>query len=366
MGVPTTPTQPTALPTSPTPVVVVTPTPQASPTSEPDTGINITQKDYDDAIARWRAADVREYEIVANHMFVYAEMSGDWKLRVRDGRIIEIWRGDVRLYLDNESGLLNPEANPSNLAFLTVESQFETIRKILEDPASRGLVLGGERYEVEYQIKFNGTLGYPERYAIYPLTITDNERLTQIKSLRVIEQGPNATITFTPAPPETTPTGAVPDTSTSPKPGPEVVIEKGSPASQKAYDDALAKWRAAGVMEYEVTARIEGEGIEQEWTLQVKGSDVTVISSTEGLGAGTGDLDFIIADKQFALMADVLAGNDDPGIKVEGIDLHMTYVVQFDTELGYPARFEMRMQPGPVYDLGYMITVKSFRRISPK
>ncbi|MGA7732581.1 MAG: hypothetical protein WCD37_15080, partial [Chloroflexia bacterium] len=98
----------------------------------------------------------------------------------------------------------------------TVEAHFETIQKILDDPTSRGLVLGGERYEVQYRIKFNDTLGYPEMYAVYPLYITDNERVTRIKSLRVIEQGPNAKVTFTPAPPETTSTPAIPNSSTLP------------------------------------------------------------------------------------------------------------------------------------------------------
>ena len=215
-GVPTTPTQPTKPSATHTPPIVVTPIPQASPTSDPDAEINITRNDYDDALAKWRAADVREYEIVANYIFVYAEMSGDWRLRVRDGKIVEIYRGDVRVFIDDGDSIPNPEANPSNLAFLTVEAQFETIQKILDDPASRGLVLGGERYEVQYRIKFNDTLGYPEMYAVYPLYITDNERVTRIKSLRVIEQGPNAKVTFTPAPPETTSTPAIPNSSTLP------------------------------------------------------------------------------------------------------------------------------------------------------
>ncbi|MGA7730604.1 MAG: hypothetical protein WCD37_04965, partial [Chloroflexia bacterium] len=115
-GVPTTPTQPTKPSATHTPPIVVTPIPQASPTSDPDAEINITRNDYDDALAKWRAADVREYEIVANYIFVYAEMSGDWRLRVRDGKIVEIYRGDVRVFIDDGDSIPNPEANPSNLA----------------------------------------------------------------------------------------------------------------------------------------------------------------------------------------------------------------------------------------------------------
>jgi hypothetical protein len=201
-------------------------------------------------------------------------------------------------------------------------------------------------------------------YVIHALTITDNDRIISVKSLRVIEQGPNATVTFTPSPPEATPT--VEGAAVTPNPGPEVLIEKGSAESQEAYDRARAKWLAMGIVDYELTAKIEGEGIEQEWTLRITPAGTTVISSTEGMDAGTGDLHLMLPDEQFALMADVLAGNDDPGIAVEGTDLHTVYAVRFDTQLGYPARFELRLLPGPAYDLGYVIYVKSFRRTPPE
>lgn len=206
-GEPLTQTLPTStLSTASTPTAAVTPsitlqTPSAiaSPTVEPEAEINVTRKDYDDAIAKWRAADVREYEMVADYQSGNAEMGGDWKLRVRDGKIVEIYRGDVRVIID-DSSIPNPEANPSNLRFLTVEAQFEAIRKLFEDPSSRGIVIGGKRYEAQYRIKFNDGLGYPEMYSIYPVQITDNERMTGIKSLRVIEQGPNAKMTVIPIP----------------------------------------------------------------------------------------------------------------------------------------------------------------------
>lgn len=359
---PTLPPAPTSTPNVPMPTATSV---TASPTRSPDE-INITSEDFDKALAKWKAADVREYEIVASYFFVYAEMSGDWRLRVRDGKIVQIWRGDVEVYVDDGTGIPNPEANPDSLAFLTVEEQFKLIKKLLDDPSSRGLTLGGTNYEVEYRITFNDALGYPEKYAIYPVSITDNERITEIKQIRIIEQGPNATIGITPAPAFPTSTPRTDMSTPTAEASGEFTIAKDNPDSPIFYADALAKWQAAGITEYRILSTIQSEGLEQFWELHVKDDKVTVVSSSEGTEVTPADYDWVLPDKQFALMADVLAGNDSTGVVVEGQDFHIAYVVQIDPEFGYPTRFEMRVLPGPIYDMGYVITVEDFEVLGTK
>jgi hypothetical protein len=213
-------------------------------------------------------------------------------------------------------------------------------------------VLGGERYEVEYQVAFNDALGYPERYAIFPLTITDNERITQIKSLRVIEQGPNATVVVTPG------------TQITLQPGPEVIIDATyDPAAKQALEEALTKWQAAGITEYEFTTRYMDEGTEQQWTLRVSGDNVTLVASTEGTDAPPDEYAIGLPEEQFATLQD--AANNIENLTEDG-KLVMTYAVRFDTNYGFPVRFEMRPEPGPAPDLGYIISVDDFRVIATK
>jgi hypothetical protein len=374
-GIPETPTVPVA--PSATPVAQAdTPTPRpprATPTSDTESDINITRQDLDDAMAKWSAADAREYEVIASFGSPYSDLSGDWRLRVRDGVIAEIWRGDVSVFLDDSGNSIpNPEANPGTLGFLTVDSQFRDIMELFDDPSSMDLEIGGERFGVQYDIKLNDELGYPEEFYSNPIRITDNSQSRQIKQIRILEQGPNAKVVVTPAPPFTTPTAKPTSTSIPVEPtgtatpvvsGQEVIIEAGNPQSFTDYTEALTKWSVNGPAKYEITARVMGEGTEQSWNLRVENGKVTVLGSSEGTDVTEADYEMVLPDKQFLMIAQVLAGDDDIGMEVNGQQFHITYAVTFDPDQGYPTRFEMRVMPGPVMDIGYVVIVDDFKEI---
>lgn len=380
--VPIVPTVPAATPTvidaaTLTPIVEVnlpTPGPSATATVDPyQPVINITRKDYDDAIAKWRALDVREYEVIANFGSAYSDVNGDWRLLVRDGIIVQIWRGDVEVFIDDGSrSIPNPEANPGTLGFLTIDSQFRDIKELFDDPSKMYMEIGGDKFEMEFDIEFNDEFGYPEYFYSNPIRITDNSEARRIRQFRIIEQGPNATVLVTPGPalptntPRATSTSRVPEptgTTTVDNPTQEVIIASGSTDALTDYSEALTKWYGSGVLEYEIKARVAGEGVEQFYELNVKNGKVTVISSSEGEAVTEDDYGIILPDKQFMMMAEVIAGNDDTGVELEGQKFRITYAVQFDPKLGYPTRFEMRVVPGPALDMGYAVIVDEFKVI---
>lgn len=369
-GLPNVPSEtPTTQANGPTPTSQA----QATPTRDPfGAWVSVSRDEYEAAVAKWKAADVREYEILANFGSPTSDVNGNWLLRVRDDKIVQIWRGDVEVYIDdNGRSIPNPEANPGTLNFLTVQAQFDDIKELLDDPSKLYVEISGDKYEVQFDVKLNDELGYPEHFYSNPVRITDSSEARSIWQIRILEQGPNATVDVTPAPPLESPTPRPRATATGtsepvePTAGPtqEVVIEKFNPDSSAAYVDAKNKWEAAGISEYEIEATIAGEGIETSWDLRVKDGKVTILDSSEGIEATEDDYGIVLPDKQFAMMADVIAGNDSTGVVIDGQEFVITYVVEFDPDLGYPHRFEMRAKPGPAMDMGYVVTVTDFKVI---
>jgi hypothetical protein len=147
------------------------PTPPASaaqPTeteaAQPDqqAGINITQAQYDEALAKWRAAGVSEYEMVAEYQ-AFALYAGTLTLRVKGGEVVEV--------ISFERGgraTGTPIPNPGDLNFLTVEALFERIGEAL---ATRPWDIGGSESGIpfDYQVEFDPTLGYPSLLQVVAL-----------------------------------------------------------------------------------------------------------------------------------------------------------------------------------------------------
>jgi hypothetical protein len=159
-------------------------TAESTPTTVPRGGMNITREQYEAALAKWQQAGITNYEMATDYADINSELSGEWGLVVKDGKIVEISRNGTKVYMGSDRDIPNPEANPSSLAFLTVSAQFERIRKLLDDPRSEDLTIDGEKYEVAHIIEFDETLGYPKLLGAYPLHITDYEKTIQVKSLQ--------------------------------------------------------------------------------------------------------------------------------------------------------------------------------------
>jgi hypothetical protein len=141
--------------------------------------ISITRQHYDEALAKWRAANVLEYELSLNTTLLYGEQTR--RVRVRDqGRKIEILEPEF------EAG-----AAPTNTdfyyRFYTVEGMFESLDEMLKER---------ETFQHSYLsnwVTFNQELGYPayiESDPDYEPRATHHERWTHtITDLKILKRG---------------------------------------------------------------------------------------------------------------------------------------------------------------------------------
>jgi hypothetical protein len=120
--------------------------------------VNVTQQDYQDALTKWRAQGIREYEITLIDSTAMGK-GGKLRLRIR----VEGTGPRVMSYTDLNS--YQPQVIPleslgaddlAHLRDLSVEAMFSLIRDLFNgkrtnptDPVS------------EYDIAFDATLGYP-------------------------------------------------------------------------------------------------------------------------------------------------------------------------------------------------------------
>src|SRR5438045_787638 len=57
----------------------------------PPPKVNISREQYDQALAKWHAQDVREYEMLVDYELFNGALRGPWRLRVRaEGGVEEI------------------------------------------------------------------------------------------------------------------------------------------------------------------------------------------------------------------------------------------------------------------------------------
>jgi hypothetical protein len=174
----TSPPPPISAPSDPAP----SPTPDPSrPSPTPFPTIDITRQEYDAARAKWEAAGIEEYEMDVFYNQVYSKLSGGWRLRVKDGTVIDYYR-----LTDEMPTLPEPDINADMLKFLTVEAMFADIKRVLDDPNSSVVTISGEPYEAQYMVTFDDALGYPRTVGIYPIYVTDNDSYTQVRNLKVL------------------------------------------------------------------------------------------------------------------------------------------------------------------------------------
>jgi hypothetical protein len=149
-----------------TPLPLATPTMVATATP-PSSGTNITQAQFDEALSRWRAQGVEEYELKIGYS-AYSPLMGWWDLRVRaSGDVSEVITYTRVGSLDAPTGGLGaqgemPTAGPgiealkTDLQWLTIEGQFAQIKALLDDPTSSRFEWAGY-----YVVTFDPTMGYP-------------------------------------------------------------------------------------------------------------------------------------------------------------------------------------------------------------
>ncbi|HYO48593.1 MAG TPA: DUF6174 domain-containing protein [Chloroflexia bacterium] len=177
-------TQPSA------PAVTQEPSPSVSvaqPTEIPQpaqqAGINITQAQYDEALAKWRASGVGEYEMVAEYQ-AFSLYAGTLTLRVKGGEVVEV--------INFERGgraAGTPIPDLTQLKFLTVEALFEKIGEAL---AMRPWEVSSESdVPLDYKVEFDPTLGFPTLLQITALPnpisgaqVADVDTTTRVLSVK--------------------------------------------------------------------------------------------------------------------------------------------------------------------------------------
>jgi hypothetical protein len=117
-------------------------------------GINITQAQYDEALAKWRAAAISEYEMVVEYQ-AFSFYAGTFTLRVKGGEVVEV--------ISFERGGRStgtPLPNPTDLKFLTVETAFARVGEAL---ATKPWDTNGSESKIplDYKVEFDPALGYP-------------------------------------------------------------------------------------------------------------------------------------------------------------------------------------------------------------
>jgi hypothetical protein len=128
--------------------------------SESALDINITEAEYENALSRWRARGIEEYEITLADS---TRMAGGGKLRLR----VRVENGEPILVSYADLNGEQPKAVPldvldaKELAFLrerSVEGMFGLIGEVF-----RGTYSDTGNVVNEYKIEFDKELGYPSR-----------------------------------------------------------------------------------------------------------------------------------------------------------------------------------------------------------
>jgi uncharacterized protein DUF6174 len=146
-------------------------------------GVNITQAQYDEALAKWRAAGAGEYEMVAEYQ-AFSLYAGTLTLRVKGGEVVEV--------INFERGgraAGTPIPDLTQLNFLTVEALFEKIGEAL---ATKPWEVSSESdVPLDYKVEFDPTLGFPTLLQITALPnpisgaqVADVDTTTRVLSVK--------------------------------------------------------------------------------------------------------------------------------------------------------------------------------------
>ena len=193
-----------------------------------------------------------------------------------------------------------------------------------------------------------------------------------------------------------TPTGG--QTTTDPTPGPTEttmsVPQEPTPAAQptsalqpyanftkEQYEEAIAKWRTAGVQRYRIKLDyIAFSLFGGTWTLTVDssaGRPVVEDYSTEQGGRNAGatptpeDLHMFTVEGLFERVGEIVTNAPPEGlaaVPTPGSDIAMYYLVTFDPTLGYPTTIEQHPNTGPemqIADADTVLRVESVEVIEP-
>lgn len=146
--------------------------------------INITRQQYEEALAKWRAQSITEYEIVVDYYVFNRQYMGEWTLHV------ETSGSETHVISASRGGEKEPN---SKVDFLTVEDMFREVEDKLDyvpDVSPYWDALA--KSNLYWEVSFDPRLGYPSlRWAQQPdVHISDIEGNKYVKGVRIIKQNP--------------------------------------------------------------------------------------------------------------------------------------------------------------------------------
>ena len=186
-----TPTQtltPTLIPTqTPQPTIILIPSPQATVAI---TGtINFTRQQYDEALKKWRAMQVREYELVVRFE-AFSPFAGTWNLHVLEGV------PEIISYMNMPGTPTTPTVGGDALKFLAVDDRFALVEDRLARAESNSL--SSIDRQSDFLVTFDSTYGYPalvEVKAKPNASLSDIDSSVSVESLKIIRHGTPVALT---------------------------------------------------------------------------------------------------------------------------------------------------------------------------
>jgi hypothetical protein len=176
---------------------------------------------------------------------------------------------------------------------------------------------------------------------------------------------------------------AGPTETTMPVPQePTPVLQPYANFTRQQYEDAIAKWRTAGVQRYRIKSTFSAFSLlSGTWNLTVDssaGPPNVVEYSSEAGGRSAGvtpqpqDLHMFTVEGMFERVGEIVTNAPPAGlttVPTPGSDFSMYYLVTFDSTLGYPTNIEQHPNTGPVpqiADADTVLKVESLEVLEPQ
>jgi hypothetical protein len=126
--------------------------------------INITRQQYEEALAKWQAADVEEYEITVAHFGMFSSIN---KLRVTDhGTKVTVLEDSMSAWGGTPPPITKSEDPDS------VEGMFAYVEGIIENNTESHVNAAMEKdhYYIAHEVELDPDLGYPVRISYFAVT----------------------------------------------------------------------------------------------------------------------------------------------------------------------------------------------------
>lgn len=160
-----------------------------------------------------------------------------------------------------------------------------------------------------------------------------------------------ATVTSTPTSTSTPTETPQPTFVSVPGPQPTTLVKKDLAEAKQKYDEALAKWNAQNVLEYDIVARNNSTApFAGVWTLHVSGNQIDVLSFSKlDVITPTTPPDFMVGDALKFMTVEGLFASIDARLTSAAygaaLEARVDYLATFDPDLGYPISVEIRPKP---------------------